>query len=192
MNHNHDSVASAFDVLLREIDSAIGGINQQGAEAFQKGDYDNARHLSEKASQVTIIRKSLHGLHDEWEHLFTPPMIQTREHSAQQHPKKEKKRLKRGLQTQRDAYFAPILQGLVEIGGRGKPADVLDRVKERMKPIFSQYDLQHIPSGGARWHKNANFARLKMVEEGWLSSGSPQGVWEITEAGRRWLTNRAI
>jgi len=44
-----NEVATAFDIVLEEIEAAIAGLNQDGAEAFQKGDYEQARDLMEKA-----------------------------------------------------------------------------------------------------------------------------------------------
>jgi len=35
-----------------------------------------------------------------------------------------------------------------------------------------------------RWKNRALWERLVMVKDGLLKSGSPRGIWEITEKGR--------
>ncbi len=40
---------------------------------------------------------------------------------------------------------------------------------------------------GIRWRNTAQFARNTMVRKGLLKSNSARGIWEITEAGRRFL-----
>lgn len=71
----------------------------------------------------------------------------------------------------------------------GQVSEVLDHVEGMMKDQLNQYDYQTIPSNPKiiRWRNNANWARLVLVQEGYLASDSPRGVWEITEAGRHWV-----
>lgn len=94
-------------------------------------------------------------------------------------------RLSRGLCTPRSAFERPIVQALRELGGRAPAGDVLAAVQADMKNILNAEDAEELPTGGQRWHKNANFARLNLTKRGYLASDSPRGVWELTELGRR-------
>lgn len=59
-----------------------------------------------------------------------------------------------------------------------------------MMAQLNAYDRQPLTSDPTqtRWRNTAQWARNAMVKEGLLSAGSPRGVWEITQAGRRWLS----
>ena len=74
------------------------------------------------------------------------------------------------------------------MGGSGRTREVLDKVYEKMKNIFTPADLEMLPSGNAiRWRNYAMWERQKLKEEGYLKSDSPRGIWEISEKGRAYL-----
>jgi restriction system protein len=107
--------------------------------------------------------------------------------------RRKRGRLPSGERTPQEAYYLPILQTLIELGGRGQTGEVLDRVGRLMKGVLRPVDLQPNAStpGRPRWKKAAEFARLKMVKLGLLRDDSPEGTWEITEAGRREAARRS-
>ena len=182
---DQNEVAIAFDIVLEEIENAIAALNQQGAQAFQAGKYDVARDLMEKGSQMAAFRTKVNDLQKEWLNIFatiTPS-------KALKRSRKVAERLKRGLRTPEDAFRIPILQSLIELGGSGAMADVLDKVEAKVRNQLNAYDRYPLPSDPTetRWRNTAQWARNAMVREGLMSSDSPRGVWEITDAGRRWL-----
>ncbi len=182
---DQNEVAIAFDIVLEEIENAIAALNQQGAQAFQNGKYDVARDLMEKGSQMAAFRSKVKDLQREWLNIFaTVPSPKARRRS-----RKVAERLKRGLRTPEDAFRIPILQSLVELGGSAPMSDVLDKVEAKMRDQLNAYDRSTLPSDPTqtRWRNTAQWARNAMVKEGLMSSDSPRGIWEITEAGRRWL-----
>lgn len=182
---DQDEVAIAFDIVLEEIENAIAALNQQGAQAFQSGKYDLARDLMEKGSQMAAFRSKVNDLQKEWLNIFaTVPAPKTRKKS-----RKVAERLKRGLRTPEDSFRIPILQSLIELGGSAPMSDVLDKVEAKMRSQLNAYDRSPLPSHPTqiRWRNTAQWARNAMVKEGLMASDSQRGVWEITEAGRRWL-----
>jgi hypothetical protein len=93
--------------------------------------------------------------------------------------------------TPQTAYFIPILETLVELGGSGKIAQILEKVKSKMKPVLKEVDYEKLPNGQVRWINYAEWARKKMIGEGRLRPDSPRAVWEITEKGEECLkTNK--
>lgn len=86
-------------------------------------------------------------------------------------------------------YWKPILNIIIEAGGSAAASDVIDAVGERMKDAFKARDLDHLKMGEVRWRNRARFARLRMTERGLLSGTSHRGVWEITDAGRKYLAD---
>ena len=181
-----NEVATAFDIVLEEIEDAIEGLNQDGAEAFQKGDYDRARELMEKGSQMTAFREKVNELQKEWENIFAKVSVRRR---RRKRSRKAQKRLERGLRTREDAFRAPILQALVLLDGSAPVTEVMEKVGDVMKDQLNEYDRLALPSTPdlPRWRNTAQWARNAMVKEGLLASDSPRGVWEITAEGKQWL-----
>ena len=83
--------------------------------------------------------------------------------------------LKKGLRTPIKKFIMPILESLIELGGRAK-----------MKDVLNKYDYAPLPShpNEKRWENTAQWARYIMVQKGLLTNDSPQGIWEITEKGK--------
>ena len=96
-----------------------------------------------------------------------------------------RKSLPKGSITSQSAYTIPILESLVEMGGKGKTRDVLLKVFEKMKDSLTEADLETLPSGkDTRWSNHAMWERFKMIKDGYLKPKLQLGVWEITEEGR--------
>ena len=88
---------------------------------------------------------------------------------------------------QRD-YRLPILEALLEKGGRATRREVSEIIERKMRDKFNKSDLQVLSDGQTkRWQKGVDWERLRMVKDGLLRSDSPKGVWEITEKGRKYL-----
>ena len=188
---NHE-VVPTFDMLLEELDAIVTHLNQQGAQLMQAKDYAQAREVIAKAEAVLVFQAKVKALQEEWVQMAVP---QTRKTSKKKKPVKRTmtKLLKQGLRTPNEAFQLPILQALVQQGGVGRVSEVLDLVEKIMKDQLNQYDYQTIPSNPKvlRWRNNAQWARFNLVQEGYLASDSPRGVWEITEAGRAWVAAHA-
>jgi len=94
----------------------------------------------------------------------------------------------KGERTPRQAFRIPILEVLVELGGKGKTDKILEKVENKMKHILNPVDYKKLPSGVMiRWQNTAQWEKFVMVKDGLLRSDSPKGVWEITEKGRKFL-----
>jgi len=93
-------------------------------------------------------------------------------------------RLQRGLKTSQHAYRQPILEAVNELGGSASVDDVLNRVGEKMKSLFTPFDYQKLPSGiDIRWRNTAMWERFELVKDGLLKSNSHTGIWEISDKG---------
>ncbi|MFH0862621.1 MAG: winged helix-turn-helix domain-containing protein [Candidatus Altiarchaeota archaeon] len=101
----------------------------------------------------------------------------------------ELKRMKRGEITTQLTYRMPILETLLEMGGRGKTKEVLDSIGVKMKGILKAVDYTKQPSGfDIRWRNTAAWERQQMTTDGLLKSSkeSGRGFWEISDTGRRY------
>ena len=102
-------------------------------------------------------------------------------------------RIRRGEKTPEEEYVSPILQALVEAGGRGRTADIVDRVGEIMKGRLNEYDHGTLGAGEIRWRNTAEWCRntMKEMNPPLLSPDSGHGWWEITDDGREHLKSNA-
>lgn len=179
-----NEVNEAFEILLEEIEAVANTLNEGGAEAFRKGEYEKAKAAIEEATRLAEFRERVKGLQREWGGL-----LRFRPRAKKSKRRKAKPRLRRGLRTPEDAFRLPILEALVELGGSGSIQDVLDRVEKKMKPVLNEYDYQPLPSDqrSIRWRNTAQWCRNTLVREGLMKSDSSYGVWEISDQGRKWL-----
>jgi hypothetical protein len=98
-----------------------------------------------------------------------------------------------GVRTSKYAYCRPVLQALVALGGRAEVRAVLERVERAMRHVLVEADYEPLASNPnmLHWDNNAQWARDHMVRDGLLKKGSPHGIWEISEAGRAYLTKNS-
>ncbi len=185
---NLTNVDAAFDILLEPIEAEIDLVNRIGARAFESRNYDSARDALERAGRVIAFRDRTAALRREWVSLAGPQVAE--EETAEEHTqRRDLGRLRRGLRTPEEAYYRPILQALVEMNGRAVMGQILDQVGQIMNGVLRDVDYQPLASDPElpRWRNAAQWARNSMVQEGLLRDDSPRGIWEISEAGKRWL-----
>jgi hypothetical protein len=125
-----------------------------------------------------VLRRllGLNGVHD------TSLLVQSRV--------KNTSRIRKGEKTPVAQYFIPVLRAIEEMRGRGPVSEILDRVGLTMRNRLNKFDLQTLPSGQLRWRNTAQWARNAMVKDmnpPLLDPSSPNGWWEITDAGREYL-----
>jgi hypothetical protein len=88
-----------------------------------------------------------------------------------------------GDRTPQEAFARPILEAIVELGGKARVADILNRVNQKVQ--LTPLDQSRVRSGLPRWQVYARWQRQTMVNDGLL--GGEHGYWEITAEGRRFL-----
>ncbi len=86
-----------------------------------------------------------------------------------------------------------MLQALVEFGGTARRDAVVELVGKKMQGVLTPDDHELLPSGiEVRWKNRVAWQRENMKRRGLIRGNSPQGVWEITEAGRQELLDRSV
>jgi restriction system protein len=183
IENNPSNVSSAFEMLLEEVEAEIDFVNGIGSKAFDGRDYDKAKEALGRAGVLTAFRDKVAGLRKEWKDIAAVGESQEDEETKVQRSKHRK--LRRGARTPEAAYYKPILQELVEMGGRGRAADVLEKVEKRMKSVLNDVDYEQLSTNpDPRWRNAAQWARNTMVQDGLLKADSPRGVWEISDKGQ--------
>jgi restriction system protein len=176
-----NEVNSAFEILLEEIEEVFNMISKEGEEAFKTQDFDKAKTLSEYGERLKDFREKVKALQREWQTIFSEKI------PTQYRKKQVKGVLKKGLRTPVEQFVIPILESIIELGGKAETKNILELVHSKMKGILNSYDYEPLPSDPKRqrWKNSAKWARYSMVNEGLLANNSPQGIWEITEKGRK-------
>jgi hypothetical protein len=188
MADNQTSVLAAFEMLLEEIENEVELVNRAGGKAFTESDYERVTTAAAQGKRLEDFRARVANMRREWRELMTEFDVEESEDEEVAAQRRDLGRLERGVRTPEDAFRIPILETLVEMGGAGKTADVLDRVGEILKGELKDVDYEPLPSSGMlRWRNTTQWARNAMVNEGLMKDDSPRGVWEIDEAGRAYL-----
>lgn len=78
-------------------------------------------------------------------------------------------------------WMDPVLDALKELGGSGKPREVLDLIAE-LHGLTDKKLEETLKSGQTRFYNQVHWARQYLVWEG-LLDGSTRGVWSLTPAG---------
>ncbi len=180
-----NEVNVAFDILLEEVELLVHQLNEAVNTAVKAKDYMKAQQTIEEIKKLENFHGKVQALQKEWRNLAAGRYVIRQEKSR----RVISGRLPRGLRTPEHAFRRPILEALVEMGGRAPVDKVLELVEIKMKGVLNDYDYQPLPSTPRhiRWKNSAQWARVTMVQEGLLKQDSPYGIWEITEAGRKWL-----
>lgn len=173
----------AFETLLRIATDAQRSAQKSGAAYLAEGDTAHALERIKNVDTFRALARKIAALQEEWVQALPLegddiPILVLGEPTPP------------GEQTSEKKYWLPLLQALVEMGGSGATADVIDRVGEIMREIFSEQDYEQVEAGEIRWRNRTRWVRADLVEAGYLSKDAAHGVWEITAEGRRYLRDR--
>lgn len=205
-----DGVGSAFVLLLDEIDEVITETTRSGQESLAQRDYDRAETLIDRARAVDSFGEAVRELHATWQRDFAdedeepadvaaPPLTKAvhespEPYAPEQDPVQEE-RIRRSRTHEgwlsEDAYYIPILRALIKSGGRARIGKVYRAVYIELKPYISEIDEQPYHDDRPReirWKNYARFARERMVKDGLMLPKKQTGIWEISDAGRDWLS----
>jgi len=171
-------VYEAFKILLEEIEAVANGLNEEGAQAFQKGAYDRAERAIEEGKRLAEFREKVKLLQKEWVKLFSKKRGVAWKAEIRKIKTKSIIRLPGYLYTSEKEFRKPILESLVELGGRAKKSDVLKKIKLKMKNIFKKFDCKPLPSipHSHRWQISAQSCRNKLLQEGFIKNDSPRVI----------------
>ncbi len=180
-----NEVNTAFEILLEEIEEVFNLLSKDGEVAFKGQDFDKAKKLVENGERLKVFREKIKSLQEEWQTIFADQIPKLRR------KREVKSRIKRGLRTPEKEFVKPILEVLVELGGKAETRTVLDRVYQKMKDVLNEYDMQRLSSLSKqkRWENTVRWAKNSLVNKGLLAADSPRGIWEITKEGEKYLKN---
>jgi hypothetical protein len=83
--------------------------------------------------------------------------------------------------TNQDDFRVEIIDALKILGGSGSINEVMEIIEERMKDKLLPGDFEKRSRGNLVWKNNVQWARNSLREEGIILSGTPRGIWELSE-----------
>ena len=89
-----------------------------------------------------------------------------------------------------NAYWRPILEVLVEFGGKAERLKIVDAVGQKMKNILTPADYEELPNTHeVRWRNRVIWQASNMRQRGFIGKVA-RGIWGITPAGQKWLGDK--
>lgn len=190
-------IVPAFDMLLEELERIIPDLNAQGKVLLDQKQYTQAHELINKAQGVVAFEAKVNALKEEWLKMQVPPTKAPQPAQPPNPPKNakvikrnEKNKLHEGLRTKNSDFHIPILRALVNAGGSRTFPDLIKALEHDMKDILNKHDWALLADAKSiRWVNNVGWAKAQLRMAGFISATAPNGIWEITLAGRQALEN---
>jgi restriction system protein len=79
-------------------------------------------------------------------------------------------------------FFGPVIEALKQLGGSGRPSEVVDLVAANLN-ISEAEQNEELKGGGLRYSNQVHWARFYLAKAGYVDS-SKRGVWSLTEKGQ--------
>ena len=197
-----NEIEISFDNLIRLIDNLFRKLNKDKDEAFILKNYDLAQEIIEKEKKLDLLKDKIKNLKNEFSIIFNNYYLKNEFNNTYNNKSETIKSEKefrynqkgnfiKGKRTSEEEFYIPILESLIELGGRSQPKNILTRVHEKIKEKLTDYDYLTLPNSKiVRWENTARWARKHLIDLGYLNSNSPTGIWEITEKGIEFYNNQ--
>ena len=169
-------IAAALEDIQEVLEAEHAALEAQLQEAINARTYDVLKQLTPRIEAIEAFRGRVVTLNTDWQKAFAKKQ-------------RNNERSGRVIRTREAAFYKPILAALVDRGGKAHIRVVLGDLEARMGTLFTEHDLLSIPSdpNQLRWQNTATWARHDLRLAGRIKDDSPQGIWEISDAGREWL-----
>jgi DNA-binding ferritin-like protein len=175
---------AAMEAQLREITRAIDKLDKQGVPVP-----DVLR--AEKTRLATVLdvsaeaTQTLNHLADELEELLKE--LKDRIGRTPESAPAKKPRVKRSKAPKTDKTILRqlIVEALRHLGGSAPKNDVLKYMEDKLHGKLLPGDLEwREATNSCVWQNNACWERYAMTQDGTLKTGSPRGIWELSEEYR--------
>jgi hypothetical protein len=134
------------------------------------------------ATRLETLHDALHGMSNAWTaiHGLLPP-----------EPAKVPETSDVPGALPESAYWRPLAEALLSLKGKGLAREAIAAVENLLEKKIKPVDRELVLAGHVRWIVRVRFARERLKVHGLILRASPRGLWELTEAGKRWAANPA-
>jgi gamma-glutamylcysteine synthetase len=172
---------AAMEAQLREIAKAIDKLDKIGVavpDALRAEKTRLAAALGVNAEAVQV----LNHLTDELEELLKGLKARLGRTSEGDTTKKPRAKRSRSPKTPNATLRELIVEALRHHGGSCHKNDVLQYMEEKLQGKLLPGDMEwRETTRDHAWQNNACWERYQMTKDGVLKTGSPRGIWELSE-----------
>lgn len=172
---------AAMEAQLREIAKAIDKLDKIGVavpDALRAEKTRLAAALGVNAEAVQV----LNHLTDELEELLKGLKARLGRTSEVDTTKKPRAKRSRSPKTPNATLRELIVEALRYHGGSSHKNDVLQYMEEKLQGKLLPGDMEwRETTRDHAWQNNACWERYQMTKDGVLKTGSPRGIWELSE-----------
>jgi hypothetical protein len=172
---------AAMEAQLREISKAIDNLDKAGVAIPDALRAEKTRLAAALAMQAEATQ-ALSLLTDELDDIVKnlKSRLGNGEQIAERKPRAKRSK---SPKTGKDILQTLIVEALEKLGGSAHKNDVLKYMQQKLEGKLLPGDLEWRDSAKEyAWQNNACWERFRLIEKGILKSGSPRGIWELSEA----------
>lgn len=170
-------IQQAFETLTGALRSELEAAKAEGAQAFEEGHFEAAQQAATTGKAIETILEEVRRVALQWEALQSPQISSF-----------ELGKPALGPISTEDDFVVAILHALDDMGGKGDAEAVLSLVERLAPEGFTLEDADGLDDGRPHgWRDSLPSTHQLMVKQGYIYSGSSQGVWQLTPKGRLYL-----
>ena len=175
-NMEFADIQPALEDIQEVLEAEHAALEAQLQEALSARTYDVLKQLTPRIEAIEAFRARVVTLNGDWQKTFAKK-------------RRSGDKLSRGLRTSQEAFFKPILVALIARGGSARKSDIVADLEAAMGATLTTHDRMALPSNPheIRWQNTVAWARHDLRLAGRIKDDSPQGIWEISDAGREWV-----
>ena len=173
-------VVTVMEAQLREVAKAIDNLDKVGVAIPDALRAEKTRLAAALGIQAEAMQ-ALSLLTDELDDIVKNLKSRLGNEEQTIEIKSRKKRSK-APKTNNATLRQSMIEALQHIGGSAQKNEVLKYMEQKLKGKLLPGDLEWRDScKSAVWKNNACWERYQMLEDGILKTGSPRGIWELSE-----------
>lgn len=188
-----NDISDAIVLLSNEFAKYIDELNQEGARRFYNSDHVKAQALLLRVKKVKLLEEKICALKSDWVAFENSSIDGTNEE------KKKVIRKKKINNHERSAPSLDVIKGLIlsaisQLNGSGHVQDILVIIEDKLVSPNNQESQESMFSNlnRDRLRYNTYNARSQLINDGFLSSNSPKGIWELTSKGWQLVATKQI
>ena len=172
---------SAMEAQLREIAKAIDKLEKQGVPVPEPLRAEKTR-LAAALGIEAESTQALNHLADELEELLRDLKSRLGRDVEPSVQKKSKAKRSKVPKTSKAVLRKLIVEALHHLGGAAQKSEVLKYMEHKLQGKLLPGDLEwRKTTNDYAWQNNACWERFMMTQDGVMKTGSPRGMWELTE-----------
>lgn len=176
-----NSETPAMEAQLREIAHAINKLEKQDVAVPETLRAEKTR-LAAAIGDNSEVTQTINHFTDELEELVKDLKIRIGRTSDTKSSNKVRAKRSKSPKTDKSILRQLIIEALKQLGGSAHKNEVLRYMERKLNGKLLPGDLEwRESSNDYAWQNNTCWERYAMTQDGVLKTGSPRGIWELSE-----------